>query len=312
MEEADSELIEFKQEAEDLLAEAEAALLKLNEANFQANYSIIFRTFHSLKGGAGMLGLKLLQDHMHKVENLFQTMKSKNNLNSQESNFFLAALDTAKDILNDKKIKFLYEINDAPHPEVKTYSSPNINKKNEEIFNPLIYIIDDEKDIVEILSGIVQDAGYKYMSFTDPVEAMSELKKNPPQLVLTDVSMPKMQGLEVLRSVSEFNKSIPVIFISGMLNSEILIDAVNSNISFVVEKPVDDKKLKYLIEVALEKYEILELLQKSVEIVLFQFKDLYQYLMDQNKKPLADILKVDVMKLIKSQYAIMNKVNKTK
>ena len=302
-----NELDDFKQEAEDLLADAEKNLLTINTENFIQNYNTIFRTFHSLKGGAGMLGIIPLQNHMHKIENSFQETKARQNLTKEEINFYLKAIDRAREFLGTKEVSV-----DTQSPSIEKKVSEDLFKNAEISEKPIIYIIDDDKDILEILIDALIDESYELKTFINPLEAISQMEKTPPHLILTDVNMPQANGIDVLKKAYEINPNMPVVFISGALNTELLVNAIEFNISNVLEKPIDTEKVKKVVNELIDKHEIVNLLNKSMDIILFQFKDLYEYLIQKDKKGTANILKQDVQKLIKSQKLILKKISLVK
>lgn len=314
----DDEMQEFKIEMEDLLSKAEDALLKSTETNFRAMYDVIFRSFHSIKGASGMLGFDLLQNHFHRVENIFQNFKTRNNITGPETNFFLTAIDASRDILKGKKIDFNYEIEEKKSEKTKDILKSIVvpestgtpvqksTTKNED--KNLIYIIDDEKDILEILSEILKSEGYETRLFSSPIGVIDEMGKEVPALILSDVKMSPVSGSDLLKMVREFYPTLPFIFISGELKSEILMTAIKDNISDVIEKPFNSVLVLNTVKNILEKKEILELLNKSIEIILFQFKDFYQYLLKEHKPAVAEILKQDILSLLKSQKKIFNKI----
>ena len=78
---SEEDIAEFRAESADLLDQAESALLKLDQGGeFKSHYEAVFRVFHSLKGGSGMLDLKEMQSHMHKLENKLAETKNKNTI----------------------------------------------------------------------------------------------------------------------------------------------------------------------------------------------------------------------------------------
>lgn len=115
---SNEEMQEFKIEANDLLAEAESSLLKVERGeDFNKNYDSIFRAFHSLKGAAGMLDLSELQNHMHKIENLFQQLKDRPTIGPNVATFFLKSIDAARSLLEFEPITFDYNIpTNPPNP----------------------------------------------------------------------------------------------------------------------------------------------------------------------------------------------------
>jgi two-component system chemotaxis sensor kinase CheA len=116
------ELQEFKTEALELLETAEASLLKLDEgAAFEPEYNAIFRTFHNLKGAAGMMEFIPLQTHMHTLENILTNLKVTGSIPKDYIDLFLRGIDATRSILDGKEIQFQYEVKtsvegEAPQP----------------------------------------------------------------------------------------------------------------------------------------------------------------------------------------------------
>ena len=92
---------EFKIEALEFLDIAEKSLLSLDKGeDFSKAYDIIFRSFHNLKGGAGMMEMLDLQKHIHELETAFVDFKTRKDMKKSEIDFFLTGIDTARAILN--------------------------------------------------------------------------------------------------------------------------------------------------------------------------------------------------------------------
>ena len=78
-----------------------------------------------------------------------------------------------------------------------------------------ILVIDDELDIRDTLKLILEYEGYEVLSAPSGQEGLIRVERDSPDLVLLDVKMPGMDGLDVLRSVREANELLPVVMISG-------------------------------------------------------------------------------------------------
>ena len=106
----DDEMIEeFKVEASDILMEGEAALLDISKGqNFSQKYNELFRAFHSIKGGAGMLGLEEVQKHTHFLENLLQEFADSENMQEVAIDYFLKGIDATRQLLDGESISFSY------------------------------------------------------------------------------------------------------------------------------------------------------------------------------------------------------------
>lgn len=301
----DEEIQEFKIEATDLLNEAENALLSVESgADFKKSYDKIFRSFHSLKGAAGMLELNVLQSHMHKIENLFQQFKEKTTIEASVITYFLRSIDAARSLLDFQTIEFNYDlptpsqegsesqVNKAPVENTQTFSKTPPKPKN------LIFIIDDEEDLVEVLGTLMDKYALEWRGYTDPELAVRELDQWEPALILTDMKMPKMTGLDVLKSVKKITPDVPVLFLSGHLDKSTLIEAMNYGLNGVIEKPFKEAFIISQINMALQQYTMWLLLNKTIDMILFQFKDLEDFLKAKGKNDLAGILKSDVESLL--------------
>ena len=110
----EDEYQEVKTEIFELLDEAENTLLNLSEGDgFQSDYDTIFRSFHNIKGTAGMMELKELMAHAHEVETIFTQFKKAPGMSQEEVDFFLRSIDGARDIMDGKSIDFKYSIAEA-------------------------------------------------------------------------------------------------------------------------------------------------------------------------------------------------------
>ncbi len=116
-----------------------------------------------------------------------------------------------------------------------------------------ILIIDDEKSIRKTLIEILSFEGYKVDEATDGEDGLAKFKKKNYDLVLCDIKMPKLDGIEFLQKVSTINSDIPVIMISGHGNIETAVEAVKLGAYDFISKPPDLNRLLITIRNALDK-----------------------------------------------------------
>ncbi len=83
-----------------------------------------------------------------------------------------------------------------------------------------IMVVDDEPAIGEILTRFLGKKGYEVVSFTDGRKALDYLKSNPVHLVLTDINMPEMNGVEVVRSAKELKPGLSFLVMASRLGDE--------------------------------------------------------------------------------------------
>jgi len=108
-----------------------------------------------------------------------------------------------------------------------------------------ILIVDDEKPVVEVLSIALRGAGYEILKVHSGREALETLKSCQPQLILLDIFMPEMNGLEVLEKIKsqESSKSISVVMISTSGQKEDIDKAFHLGAKDYVTKPFTTKTL---------------------------------------------------------------------
>lgn len=306
----EQEIQEFKSEAEELILDAEARLLKMEqEPNYDKNYSAVFRALHSLKGASGMLGLEELRTHMHKLENIFHQFKESTKLSQDLVTFFLKGLDAARSLLAGRAVSFSFEpVTSLSSPEAEEITSNKIlpvGKPKQK----LIYIIDDEEDNLEIISSMIKTQDFRYECFLSSEEAVAKCEDFSPDLILTDMKMPGMNGLDVLKKMKTIDSEIPIIFISGHLDKSTLMEALNLGVFAVLDKPIKENQLINFITQAVARRDMWRLLNRSIDLVLFQVNDMENYLLSQNKPELVEIMKQDARQLLESRRALKNPKN---
>lgn len=118
---------------------------------------------------------------------------------------------------------------------------------------PKILIIDDEKSIRKTLREILEYEKYQVDEATEGVEGISLLQKEKYDVVLCDIKMPKMDGIEALEKIIQFNTDIPVVMISGHGTIETAVEAVKKGAFDFIAKPLDLNRLLVTIRNAMDK-----------------------------------------------------------
>ncbi len=118
---------------------------------------------------------------------------------------------------------------------------------------PSILIIDDEKAIRKTLAEILSYEGYKIDEASDGEEGLKKFSNAAYDVVLCDIKMPKMDGLEFLEKAKTVNGDVPIIVISGHGNIETAVEAVKKGAFDYISKPPDLNRLLITLRNALEK-----------------------------------------------------------
>jgi DNA-binding NtrC family response regulator len=116
-----------------------------------------------------------------------------------------------------------------------------------------ILIIDDEKAIRKTLGEILSYEGYKIEEAMDGEEGLKKFKEKPFDVVLCDIKMPKIDGIEFLEKAREINTDVPIIMISGHGNIETAVEAVKKGAFDYISKPPDLNRLLITIRNAMDK-----------------------------------------------------------
>ena len=117
---------------------------------------------------------------------------------------------------------------------------------------PSILIVDDDGVMQETLSGVLRKRGYEIFSVGSGNEALSMIKKNVIDLILLDMRLPDIDGLEVLKKIKEFDTEILVIMMTAFSDVQTAVLAMKSGAYDYINKPFELDELKLLIEKGLE------------------------------------------------------------
>jgi two-component system C4-dicarboxylate transport response regulator DctD len=108
---------------------------------------------------------------------------------------------------------------------------------------PRVLIVDDEPFNVDILEQRLEPLGYQLISATDGKQALDQLSADFPGIVVTDVRMPRMDGLELMRRSRELDAELPVILVTAHGDVATAVQAMRDGAHDFIEKPVDAERL---------------------------------------------------------------------
>ncbi|MEA5115617.1 MAG: sigma-54 dependent transcriptional regulator [Geobacteraceae bacterium] len=114
-----------------------------------------------------------------------------------------------------------------------------------------ILVVDDEDSIRTSLAGILEDEGFRVMHANDGITALDVLRKDLPDLVLLDIWMPRIDGIETLRKIKELYPSLAVIMMSGHGTIETAVKSTKMGAYDFIEKPLSLEKLLVCVRNAL-------------------------------------------------------------
>ena len=121
-----------------------------------------------------------------------------------------------------------------------------------------ILIVDDEKNYTMIIGEILQEEGYTSITASSGMEALDILNNETIDLILTDVKMPGMSGIQLLEKIKELNPDIPVIIMTAYGSVEKAVDAMHRGAYTFILKPFENQALIAYIAKALSVYKIVQ------------------------------------------------------
>jgi len=121
-----------------------------------------------------------------------------------------------------------------------------------------ILVVDDEPLIRESLYEILRIGGFKALMAANGEDALTILEKQSIDIVVTDLKLPRMSGIELLEAVKKISPAADVIVITGFGSIESAVEAMKKGAYDYITKPIDDSEIKIVINKIVEKKEILE------------------------------------------------------
>ncbi|MBN2687570.1 MAG: sigma-54-dependent Fis family transcriptional regulator [Deltaproteobacteria bacterium] len=116
-----------------------------------------------------------------------------------------------------------------------------------------VMVVDDEATIREVLSSYLEKMNYSVETAEDGEDALKKFRKGDFDLIISDLSMPKIDGLELLKRIRVIDKDVIFLMITGYPSIETAVDAIKKGAYDYLTKPFHMEDIKLRIERALEK-----------------------------------------------------------
>ncbi len=150
----------------------------------------------------------------------------------------------------------------------------------------LILIVDDEDEMRSYIGGLVTSFGYQTSSASNGAEALEKFNAMNPALIIMDLMMPEMDGIEVLGRIKEQNGDTPVIILSGHGDTKNVVRAMKMGASDFINKPFEPEVIRHTINQVMEKKNlILEVKRLKEEMG----KQMSYDILFSNSKKMTDI-----------------------
>lgn len=313
-------LNDFYIEAEELFDEAEDSLLDIEKTDdFNSCFNSVFRAFHSVKGAAGMFGIEDLQQHMHYVENLLEKRKGSDSLSTAMTDYLLSAVDCARKILKGEEVSFdYYDPDNADETtstqefdsDVKAALQKEVNKRAmKKSVGGTIFVVDDEHAILEVTKVFLETEKYEVETFDSAKLALNRLKEVTPDLIISDIKMPEMNGIEFVKEVNKVKPHLPVIVVSGYVTKEVCLDTMACGVAGILEKPYETESLLGMVKLFVNRYKNIKLLNKSIDLLVYQFEDFDLFLKEKFGDAKRDIFREELKTILKQKKNLFENLN---
>ncbi len=163
-------------------------------------------------------------------------------------------------------------------------------KNRDSSYSKKVLVVDDSATCVEMVAEALEKEGYQVEKLQHPKTAVELTQLWKPQLVILDVNMPEMSGLEVLRELKELDPYLAVMFISGSTNTDAVIEGLDAGGDDYMGKPFNPRELQARVRTQ------------------FRIRDLSDQLQAANKK-LQELVDIDDLTGLYNMRSIYRRID---
>jgi two-component system, response regulator, stage 0 sporulation protein F len=113
---------------------------------------------------------------------------------------------------------------------------------------PKILVVDDEKDICDFVKNFFQERGYDVHTAISGEDALEEVKKNKPDLILLDIKMKGMDGIAALKHIKDIDRKMKVVMVTALEDQDKMNEACKLGASEYITKPLVLDNLEQAVE----------------------------------------------------------------
>ena len=143
-----------------------------------------------------------------------------------------------------------------------------------------ILVVDDDPDIQEVLRDRLESLGYEVLTASNGKDALESIAKESPQMVLLDIEMPEMNGLEVLKELRSRQTDLTVVIITAYGTIERAVQAMKAGAYDFIPKPFEPDHIEVVVKKALER----ESLRRGYEILSEELGERHRIVMGKSPK----------------------------
>lgn len=164
-----------------------------------------------------------------------------------------------------------------------------------------ILIVDDEKNYLVVLEALLGSEGYEIVTTDNAREAVRSVRESDLDLVITDMKMPGMSGMDLLDECKKIRPELPIIMMTAYGTIEMAVEAMKKKAYDYITKPFNNEELKLIIKKALENYRLTKENRRLSEALSDRYK--YGNIIGKSK-PMLEIFD-SISKLAKSNASVL-------
>ena len=164
-----------------------------------------------------------------------------------------------------------------------------------------ILIVDDEKNYLVVLEDLLGPEGYEILTTDNAPDALRQIREADLDLVITDMKMPKMNGMELLEETKSIKPDLPVIIMTAYGTIELAVEAMKKHAYDYITKPFQNEQLKLTVKKALENYRLIKENRLLNEALSDRFK--YGNIIGKSK-PMLNIYRL-IEKVAQSKASVL-------
>lgn len=167
--------------------------------------------------------------------------------------------------------------------------------------SPYVLVVDDEEEIRIILTQILEREGFRVATAPDGQQAMRQIYLEVPALILLDVCMPGLSGMEVLKKIKEIDDHLPVVLITAYANIHQAVEAMKEGAYDYLAKPFDNNEVVWITRRSLAEGQLKKNLKKLTDQYIGNFSLIESMGPSDNITHLVN----DIQRVAKSEFSVI-------
>ncbi|SMF04813.1 response regulator [Pseudobacteriovorax antillogorgiicola] len=232
---------EFIEEATELIEDCEVALTNLSKQSYNPEaVDRLFRDLHTVKGSAGVVGFSKLSEFVHAVEDAVNLYREQGKIPDQSLTILVEANDWIAfwlekladdmdycpgdvellDHLNMLKVKENIDLRVELKDNAPSFGT--FEDEPSEDNQPTVMLVDDEPTMLQILETYLSDLPVNFVKANSAQEGLEQFNKNEVDVIVSDLRMPDMNGVDFITEVRKRDQKVEVVFFSAHANRQSL------------------------------------------------------------------------------------------